>query len=68
MKEASRSLINDSKKIMDIIFILIGLGMLTRISKGKFVFTGLRGMANQINGKKKKRTMLIKRHTYLVIG
>jgi hypothetical protein len=43
-------MLNDAKKIVDIIFILIGLGILTRISKNKIIFGGLRGMANLING------------------
>jgi hypothetical protein len=33
VKHATRLQGNDNKKIMDIIFILIGLGILTRISK-----------------------------------
>ena len=45
MRAASR-FVNDTKKILDILFIMIGLGLITRISKNKFVFTGLRGMAN----------------------
>jgi len=38
--------LSDYKKIIDIIFILEGLGIITRISKNNLIFTGLRGMAN----------------------
>ena len=36
MRAASR-FVNDTKKILDILFIMIGLGLITRISKNKFV-------------------------------
>jgi len=34
------------KKILDIVFILEEIGILTRISKHLFCFTGLKGLAN----------------------
>ncbi|KAL4461903.1 hypothetical protein ABPG72_001604 [Tetrahymena utriculariae] len=44
-----QSFISDLKKLIDLVFILDGIGILTRISKKKFVFTGLKGMCNRIN-------------------
>ncbi|EAS07155.2 FHA domain protein (macronuclear) [Tetrahymena thermophila SB210] len=44
-----QSFISDQKKLIDLVFILDGIGILTRISKKKFVFTGLKGMCNRIN-------------------
>lgn len=49
MIRSASKIIQDTKKILDIIFILQALGIITRISKNKFIFTGLRGMVNQIN-------------------
>ena len=43
-------MLSDSKKVIDIIFIMEGLGLVTRVSKNKLIFTGLRGMTNQLNG------------------
>jgi hypothetical protein len=38
----------DVRKSLEAIFILEGLGLLTRVSKNKFIFSGFKGMANRI--------------------
>jgi hypothetical protein len=38
----------DAKRLIDTVFILEGLGFLTRISKNNFIFSGFRGMATRI--------------------
>jgi hypothetical protein len=42
---------SELKKMFDIVFFLCGVGMVTRISKNKFIFTGFKGMAANLNGK-----------------
>jgi hypothetical protein len=42
---------SDFRKMFDILFFLCGIGIVTRISKNKFIFTGFKGMAANLNGK-----------------
>lgn len=41
-------MLQDIKKIVEILFILEGLGFITRVSKKNFIFTGIQGMASRI--------------------
>ena len=40
----------DTKKVLDCLFILDHLGLITRISKNKFVYSGFKGMIQKFNG------------------
>ena len=40
--------ITDMRRLLDTVFMLEGLGFLTRISKNKFIFSGFRGTATRI--------------------
>lgn len=40
--------LQDVKKCLDAIFIIEGLGFITRVSKNKFIFSGFKGMANRL--------------------
>ena len=62
--------LSDIKKILDTIFIFEGLGFLTRISKNKFIFSGLKGMSNRVvEGllNKVKKGGLYNRENWLVL-
>jgi len=47
---ARETAIADIRKLIDVLFILEGLGFITRISNKKFLFTGFKGMGNRIIG------------------
>eukprot|EP01017_Pseudomicrothorax_dubius_P023872 TRINITY_DN2541_c0_g2_i1.p1 TRINITY_DN2541_c0_g2~~TRINITY_DN2541_c0_g2_i1.p1 ORF type:complete len:480 (+),score=108.26 TRINITY_DN2541_c0_g2_i1:81-1520(+) len=49
LKQLGASFGGDVKKTVDIVFILEGIGLLTRISKNRFIFTGFPGMAFKLN-------------------
>jgi hypothetical protein len=40
----------DVRKFLEIIFLIEGIGILTRISQSKFIFSGLKGVIIKFNG------------------
>jgi len=48
IKDVVGTIGGDTKKVVDLIFILESLGMITRISKNTYIYTGFRGMIQRL--------------------
>ena len=58
----------ETKKIIELLFIFEGIGLITRVSKSKLIYTGLKGIsirvAEYINSKSKKQPLQRECHLF----
>lgn len=48
---------SDSKKIVEILYILLGIGIITKISKHSFIYSGIEGIEGSVAEFKKNENL-----------